>query len=140
MKPSSAPASASQRATAALRSDPVASTTTPATIGTQMTRERIDCPSMSIVLIKPREPGHQGEHPDQHGEGVVVDVARLECLHQARETLDQMCSAVHEEAIDHVLIAAPPQAATECARALGEDPAVEFVEPVFVDQQAVNEL
>ena len=39
-KPRSAPASASQRAVWALRSEPVASTTIPATIGTQTTRLR----------------------------------------------------------------------------------------------------
>src|SRR4030042_4856806 len=81
-RPSSAPANAIQRASAALRSEPVASTATPARIGTQMTRERIDCPNMGFVLVEPREPRHQGKHPDQHGKGVVVDVAGLEGLQQ----------------------------------------------------------
>jgi len=48
ISPSSAPASAIQRASGALRSEPVASTTAPARIGTQMTRVRIDCPNMGM--------------------------------------------------------------------------------------------
>src|SRR5512139_2771062 len=140
ISPSSAPASAVQRASAALRSEPVASTTTPARIGTQMTRERIDCPNMGMILVEPREPRHQGKHPDQHGKRVVVDVARLEGLDQAREAFDQVRRAVDEEAVDHILVAAPPQAAAECARPPGEYPAVEFVEPVFVEQHLMQEL
>src|SRR5512139_1984015 len=141
MNPSSEPASASQRASAALRSEPVASTTTPATIGTQMTRERFDCPNMnmSIVLVEPCEPGHQGKHPDQHGEGVVVDVAGLESLDQAGAAFDQVRRAVDEEAVDHALVTAPPQTAAERARALGKHPAVELVEPVLVEQHLMHE-
>jgi len=48
IRPASAPPSDSQRASGALRSEPVASTATPARIGTQMTRERIDCPNMGM--------------------------------------------------------------------------------------------
>ncbi len=42
IKPASAPVNASQRASGAFLSEPVASTTTPARMGTQMTRESME--------------------------------------------------------------------------------------------------
>src|SRR5829696_2914803 len=67
-----APIRAIQRAAPASRSRPTASTARPATIGTQIARER------NGVTGSPHAPPvEQHEHADDHRERVVVDVARL---------------------------------------------------------------
>src|SRR5688572_20034840 len=70
-RPSSDPINASHRAVPALRSEPVAITTTAATIGTQITRLSRGTPRSIVVAVfsGAREPqGEQHEHPDDHHE------------------------------------------------------------------------
>src|SRR5512140_611998 len=67
--PASEPASAIQRAGAASRSRPTASTARPAMIGTQMASERY---GMVVVASAANPPGQEREQADDHGEGVMV--------------------------------------------------------------------
>src|SRR6476646_6648770 len=90
-KPSTAPTSASQRAAGALRSEPVAMTTTPATIGSQMTRlsrgrpEDMGCCCCAWADSRARKPeGQQHEHADDHHERIVIDEAGLEAAYDRR--------------------------------------------------------
>src|SRR5512136_1063450 len=85
--PTNAPTSAIHRATAASRSRPTARTARPATIGTQMARERY---GMCVVALGTRPPRQQREEADDHGERVVVDVPRLEVAQQRRGPADDL--------------------------------------------------
>src|SRR6187402_1090291 len=77
------PTSAIQRTARAWSSRPRASRMTPKAIGVQMARER--SPTFIVLLpllLQPfadhrpaDEVRHEHHHPQQHGEGVVVDVA-----------------------------------------------------------------
>src|SRR6185369_573006 len=88
-KPASAPISAITRASRALRSEPLASTTSPAITGIQI--ERLSQGALGVIdefvvrCVRGRlsrrvsrrqhhERGQQHADPDDHGEGVVVDV------------------------------------------------------------------
>src|SRR4030042_1801823 len=83
MKPASAPARAIQRAAAASRSRPTASTARPAAIGTQTASDRY-----GIMAFSPRPPGQEREDAEDHGERVMVDVARLHVAHERRGPAD----------------------------------------------------
>src|SRR5581483_10633978 len=115
--PASAPNSASQRVSAALRSAPVTSTRMPARTGSQITVESGGRPSIRRPFSSACEPQRQQhEHPDDHGERVVVDETGLHLPDHAREPADQPRRAVHENAVDDADVAALPQAAADKAR------------------------
>src|SRR5687767_7931240 len=123
--PASAPTSATQRCSGARWSPPSARTSTPARIGSQMAKVRSTLVRFFLVF---QEPESEDDHADQHAEGVLVDEAALEQAHHAREPPHQARAAVHDQAVDHGLVAGAPEALAEVARAGGEEPGVELVE------------
>src|SRR6185312_11368048 len=94
--PASAPISAIQRACAASRSSRITSVARPATMGTKMASERYGI----ARALSDDPPRQQREHADDHGEGVLVDVARLQAPQHRRQEADQPRRAVDEEAVD----------------------------------------
>src|SRR5262245_47035210 len=65
------------------------------TTGRKVTMERI---GQSLMVRSPRLPveipGHQQHDADQHGEGIVVDVARLQLARPARQAAGERGNAV----------------------------------------------
>src|SRR5215831_3693025 len=135
-KPATAPTSASQRATGASLSRFTASTITPATIGTQI--ERLRYGSMRAARLAPDPPGQQREDADDHGEGVVIDVPRLDVPQQRRGQLDDLRRAVHEEAVDDRAVADVGEQRADAPEAAGEEPVVEAVDVVVVREELVE--
>src|SRR6185312_9492568 len=79
----------------ACSSRPSANKTTPKKIGVQMAR--LNNPIFLVSLLEPDEIGHQHEHTDDHGQRVVVEVARLHPAHHTRGAAHQLPGAVHHE-------------------------------------------
>src|SRR5574340_20666 len=121
-KPATAQASATQRASAASRSRLKPSTATPAAIGTQIDSDRYGVIGGTSSHAPPVE---EPEHPDDHHERVVVDVARLDVAHHARHDPDQPRRAVDEPVVDQRAVAVVRREAPEPARPAGDEPVVE---------------
>src|SRR5512143_783749 len=154
--PAIEPSSAIQRAGAGLRSRPTASTTQPATMGTQIASERygIIAPrsgaprdiraARSAAGLPGRRsssahpPRQQREEPDDHRERVVVDVARLHVAQQRGRPADDARGDIDEKAVDDRAVADVGEQATEPARTAGEEPVVEPVEVILVVEQRVD--
>src|SRR3989344_2451139 len=91
-KPRTAPSSALTRAACGPRSPPVNSTATPAMIGVQMARLSKGNPciiwsfSSGSAHVRQRQ---QQQHADDHREGIVVDIARLQLADHRGEPADQ---------------------------------------------------
>src|SRR6188508_3834590 len=132
-RPAIAPARAIQRAAAASRSRPTASTARPATIGTQMDRDRY-----GIIAASPRPVREQCEYAEDHRERVVIDVAGLHVPPERSRPADEASRAIDEEAVDDGAVADGGQEVTHRARAAGEEPVVEPVEIVFLVEQRVD--
>src|SRR5438132_581224 len=139
-KPSTAPASAVQRAVAGSRSLPMTSTAMPKAIGTQMARERSGSPWSIVVVVgvallelpqEDPEEAQEGEYAEDHREGVVVDVAGLQAPRDAGEPDHQARRAVHHDAVDEGAVAPGPEPGADLACAAGEEPVVEVVEAVL---------
>src|SRR3990172_2107149 len=126
----------SRRARLALRSPPVASTATPPMIGSQVAMLNKCWLSMRLAV---EENGDQQEQAEDHGEGVVVHVARLDVARDRRPPADHARRAVHRQAVYEFHVADPPQQSTEAARAGGEDGVVELVKAVFAHQDGVGQ-
>src|SRR5436853_7349877 len=101
------------RATIASSPREVAMKPTP-TRGRNVTRDR----SGQWLMARPRSPRHQipgdqGDDTDQHGKGVVVDIAGLQPAGFPRQFAGRGGDAVRPEAIDDRGIAGLPQALDE---------------------------
>src|SRR6185312_1956162 len=92
------PSKATQRTARACSSRPSANKTTPKKIGVQMAR--LNNPIFLVSLLEPDEIGHQHEHTDDHGQRIVVEVARLHPAHHTRGAAHQLPGAVHHEPVD----------------------------------------
>ena len=86
------------------------------------------------------EPGDQRGDADQHGEGVVIEVAGLQPHHVAGDVEHARGDAVRPEAVDQPAVAALPQQAAEPQRRPHEDDVVELVEVPLVEQELVERL
>src|SRR6516225_8389663 len=126
--PATAPTSASQRAAAASRSRCSASTRTPATIGTQMAR-LIKGSTVSRASAH-HPPGEQRQHRQDHGEGVVVDAARLNMAQERRCSRNHPGASVDEESVDHRAVADVGSDGADLAKAAGKKPVVELIDEV----------
>src|SRR6185437_7589415 len=82
--------------------------------GRKVTTERIGqviCRNPSVH--REHEPGDDRRRADQHGEGVVIEVAALEAHDVARDVEHARRDAVRTEAVDQPAIAAFPERAAE---------------------------
>src|SRR5690606_13637813 len=113
------------------RSEPSASTTTPAKIGSQIRMLRI---GQSIASTLKREPADQHGQRDDHRECVVIEIARLEPPRDARHDTYRACAAVHDEPVDQELITDPPEHPAHAARRPCDHVLVDPVEVVLVDE------
>src|SRR4030067_8805 len=130
------------RASGARASLPVASTAMPPRIGSQIARLRRFWVSMRAggPRLAMQEEGHEQEQPDDHGKGVVIDVAGLHVAHDARQPADRTRRAVHRQSVDDFYITDAPQQAAQATGATGEYLLVEFVEAILAHQQVVERL
>src|SRR5690606_8595990 len=135
-KPMTEPISAIQRATPGCSWRPATSSRIPNATGIQMARERmldIVCMNWSSRSgLHEHEPCHQGEHPEDHDQRVVIEVTCLEEAHERADQADQLGRAIDRRAIDDGLVADLPQTAAQHARASGQHVLVEPVEAVLV--------
>ncbi len=90
------------------------------------------------LLVEPHEVRHEPEHAQDHHQRIVVDVARLHPAHDAGDPADDLPGTVHHGAVDQGLVAALPQARTQCAGTAGDDVLVDPVEVVLVLEQDVD--
>ena len=87
-----------------------------------------------------QEEGDEQEQPNDHGKGVVIDVAGLHVAHDARQPADCTRAAVHRQAINDLHIAEPPQQVAQTTCTTGEHLLIELVKSILAHQQVVNRL
>src|SRR4051812_24772182 len=106
------------------------------TSGRKVTSERIG--QLVIVLSHEHEVGDEGSHADQHHEGVVVEIARLEAHQHARHVLGARGDVVGAEPVDGGAIALLPEEAADPERRLDDGRVVELVEVPLVVEERVQ--
>src|SRR6185312_2008746 len=89
--------------------------------GRKVTTERIG----QVIYLNPsmhreHEPGDDGRRADQHGEGVVIEVAALQPHDVARDVEHARRHAVGAEAVDQPAVSALPERAAEPLRRTNE--------------------
>src|SRR3989344_1445009 len=135
-KPATEPMSAIQRAALGFSWRPAASSRSPKATGTQMARERmLDMVCMggsSCSGLHEHEPGHEGEHPQDHDQRVVIEVTGLEQADHRADHADQLGRAVDDQAVDQRNVTDLPEAAAQKAGTGGQDVLVEPVQEVLV--------
>src|SRR5215471_10596847 len=104
--------------------------------GRNVTTERIG--QLVIALPHEHEVGDQSRHADQHGEGVVVQIARLEAHQHARHVLGTGGDVIGTEPVDRRLVALLPEEASDPERRLNDRGVVELVEVPLVVEQRVD--
>src|SRR5690348_10655273 len=86
------------------------------------------------------EPGEDRREADQHREGVVVEVARLQADRAARHVEHPGRDAVGAEPVDDGSVAPLPQEAAERLGPAHEQEVVDLVEVPLVEKEAVEEI
>src|SRR5579871_6318858 len=84
--------------------------------GRKVTTERTGQPFMARSPEPEEIPADQQDNADQHGEGIVIDVARLEAPGTAREDARDGRDPVRPEPVDDGAVAALPQAISDRLR------------------------
>src|SRR4029453_4551690 len=96
------------------------------TKGRKVTSERMG--QLVIVLPHEHEVGDEGGHADQHHEGVVVKVARLEAHQHARHGRGARGDVVGAEPVDGGAVALLPEEAADPECRLDDGRVVDLVE------------
>src|SRR5262245_60896153 len=109
------------------------------TSGRKVITDSIGQLNMSVAPAREHEPGDEQRRADQHGEGVVVEVAGLQPHGIAGDVEDARRDAVRPEAVDQPAVAAAPQQAAEPDGGTHEEEVVELVEVPLVEQEAVED-
>src|SRR5258708_39567016 len=132
--------SAIQRALRATSSSAPRSTRMKATptIGRKMVRESKGQPDMALPRPQPDIPAGDQDDADQHGEGVMIDIARLQRRAAPRQAARDGGDAVGGEAVDDCAVAALPQGAADAQRRPHEQPVIELVEIPFVVEEEID--
>src|SRR5688572_32644070 len=128
-------ASASARPSTIHRS-PSSRTTALAAIGSQTSQLRM-CAGAATSRTQ-EQPAEQQRQADDHGEGIVVEIAGLDAAHDVCERRDGPGAAIDQPPVDYSLVAAPPEASAEVAHASRHHVLVEPVEVVLVHEQPVR--
>src|SRR5438067_46170 len=92
----------------------------------------------SRPLARQQVPRAQSDDADQHGEGVVIDVAGLQPARLARELAGGGGDAVRAEAVDDHAVAALPQPVAQGEGGAHEQAVIKLVEIPFVEQKQVD--
>src|SRR5215510_9640284 len=95
------------------------------TSGRKMVTDRIG-QLMSTCPSAEHEPGDERRHTDQHGEGVVVEIAGLQPHHAARHVEHARGDTVRPEAVDQPAVAVLPQYAAEPQRRAHDEEVVDL--------------
>src|SRR5687768_13418929 len=136
---SSATSSANIFACSARRS-PNSSVSAPPAIGSQISRlSRGKAGGIGSSLSFSTAPGQHGQQRDEaedHGEGVVVEVAGLQVAQQRRGAVDDHGGAVDQDAVDQAGVAALAREPAEAEAAAREAADPQVVEAVLVLEQA----
>src|SRR4030095_14009075 len=104
------------------------------TSGRKVTSERMG--QLVIALPHEHEVGDEGGHADQHHEGVVVKVARLEAHQHTRHVLGARGDIVGAEPVDGGAIALLPEESADAERRLDDGRIVDLVEvPLVVEER-----
>src|SRR5262249_2706943 len=112
-------------------------TATP-TSGRKVTNDRRGQWLMPPLLLRQQIPGDQRDDADQHGKGVVIDVAGLQPAGLARQLAGGGGDPVGPEPIDDHAVTALPEAVAQGKGRAHEQPVVELVEVPFVEQEQVD--
>src|SRR3546814_4769474 len=73
-------------------------------------------------------PAHQYDHPNQHDEGIMVDVTGLKQARTSRQAARHCGDAVWPDAVDHRAVARFPEPAADIEGRANENAVVELVE------------
>src|SRR5262245_10619668 len=84
------------------------------------------------------EPCHEGGDTDQHGEGIVEEIAGLQPYHSLGDIEDARRDAVRTEAVDQPAVALLPQEAAEPLGRIDENEVIELVEIPLVEQELIK--
>ena len=76
--------------------------------------------------------------PDQHGEGIVVEIAGLQPHHVAGHVEHACRDAIRTKAVDEPAVAALPEQTAEPLGRPDEDQVVKLVEIPLVEQEAIK--
>src|SRR5579859_343669 len=80
-------------------------------------------------------PGYESRHADQHGEGVVVEIAALQRADLAGDALGGGGDAIRTDAVDQGAVTALPEGTAELEGRTDEQEVVQLVEiPLVVDE------
>ena len=110
------------------------------TSGRKVVTERIGQLGHQCTPAREHEPGDQRRRADQHGEGIVIEIAGLQPHHVAGDVEHARGHAVRPEAVDQPAVAALPEQAAEPQRRPHEDEVVDLVEVPLVEQEAVEHV
>src|SRR5579872_820052 len=108
------------------------------TSGRKVTTERMGHPFMARSPEPEQVPADQQDDADQHGKGVVIDIARLEAPGAARQHAGHARNSVGPEPVDDGAVAALPQAISDPLGRPHEEEVVQLVEIPFVEQEHVK--
>ena len=97
-----------------------------------------DRPARHQCSPREHEPGDERGDADQHGEGVVVEIAGLQPDDIARHVEHARGDAVGPEAVDDEAVAALPEQPAEPHRRADKEEVVDAVEVPGVEQEAIE--
>src|SRR4029079_9740764 len=84
------------------------------------------------------EPCHEGGDTNQHGEGIMEEIAGLQPDHSLGDIDDARRDAVRTETVDQPAVAARPQEAAEPLGPIDEDEVIKLVEIPLVEQELIE--
>src|SRR5579862_3429942 len=108
------------------------------TSGRKVTRVRSGQFCIASPDLEQEIPGEERHHADQHREGIVVEVTRLEAARQDRETTRRLGKTIGAEPVDYRAIALLPEAAPERESGAHEDEIVKLVEVPLVEEEEIK--
>src|SRR5580700_308625 len=83
--------------------------------------------------LRDQVPGDQRDDADQHGKGIVIDVAGLQPARLARQLARRGSDAVGAQPVDDRAVAGLPQIVAKAEGAADEQPVVKLIEIPFVE-------
>src|SRR6476660_6701587 len=104
--------------------------------GRKVTTERIG--QLASVRSREHEPGDGGGNADQHGEGVVIEIAGLQPHDAAGHVEHAGGHPVRAEPVDNEPVAALPQEPAEPKRRANKEEIVDAVEVPSIEQEVVE--
>src|SRR5690606_28070669 len=131
-RPTSEPSSASPRAKPGFSSRPISMTTRPKMIGTKIASDsqgKEECTISLAILFDQHKEGYQRQNADDHGKGVVVDVAGLHMARHRSHPTHYPRTTVDQETVYQATVASVPQTLAQQTRTTANDI---FVDPVDV--------